>query len=187
VGTGLALAAVRPAALVAQAPTPRPLATGTVRGTLLDVDKSLSGLIVRNEAGENVAWRLDRSVIAEVAKFKRGDRLYVIYRELGGRAGRGDRAVTAVGFPGSEPKPLYVNATGATVRLRTGPLVDGECRGLRESSQVGNFRLPRGSTTEDEAACWCCSSMDQTCEPANRAYEPGTTVTGRIILSRCFP
>jgi hypothetical protein len=180
---GVLLAAAHPCDLAAQAPTPRPLATGSVSGTLATVDKPLNGLVIRNEAGEHVAWRLDRSVIEQVSKFKKGDRLWIIYRELGG----GDRAVTAVGFPGSEAKPVYVNATGSTVRLRTAPYVNGACRGYREDGQVGQFRLFRGSSTEDEAPCWCCSSIEQTCEPANRSYEPGDKVTGRIILSRCFP
>jgi hypothetical protein len=180
---GLTLLCAGSSRLAAQAPTPRPLASGTMTGTLLTVDKPLSGLIIKTEAGQQMAWRLDRSVIEQVARFKRGDRIYVIYRELGG----GDRAVTAVGFPGSEKKPVYVNATGHTVRLRTGPYVENACSGYRESTQVGQFRLPRGSTTEDEAPCWCCSSIEQTCEPANRAYAPSDQATGRIVLSRCFP
>jgi hypothetical protein len=172
------------APLGAQAPQPGAVAQGSVSGTLVTIDKPLSGLILKTDEGRQMAWRLDRSVIEQVAKFKKGDRLWVIYRELGG----GDRAVTAVGFPGSEKLPVYVNATGAAVRLHTAPyLASGVCRGYREDGQVSRALIRRGALADNEAPCWCCSSMEKTCEPANRAYEPGDKVTGRIILSRCFP
>ena len=180
----LAVAAPFTARLAAQAPQPGALAAGSMNGTLVTVDKPLNGLIIRTDEGRQMAWRMDRSVIEQVAKFKKGDRLWIIYRELGG----GDRAVTAVGFPGSEKVPVYVNATGTAVRLHKSRYLDGgACRGYREDTQVGHSRIPRGASIENEDACWCCSSMEQMCEPANRAYEPGDKVTGRIILSRCFP
>jgi hypothetical protein len=177
-----ALAAHLPAPLPAQTPT---IVTGSVSGTLLTVDKPLSGLIIRTDEGRQMAWRLDRSVLERVARFKKGDRLWIIYRELGG----GDRAVTAIGFPGSEKVPVYVNATGVGVRLHTAAYLEGgACRGYREEGVVVSSSLVRrGASAGNEAPCWCCSSMQQTCEPANRAYEPGDLVTGQIILSRCFP
>ena len=179
-----ALASHLPAPLAAQAPPTGSLATGSVSGTLVNVDKPLSGLILRTDEGRQMAWRLDRSVVEELSRFKKGDRLWIIYRELFG----GDRAVTAIGFPGSEKVPVYVNATGAAVRLHTAAYLDsGACRGYREEGQVSSSLVRRGASADNEARCWCCSSMQETCEPANRAYEPGDRVTGRIILSRCFP
>jgi hypothetical protein len=180
---GCAVVWARSSRLAVAQPTPRPLATGSISGTLVTVDKPLSGVIMRTDAGQQTAWRLDRSVIEQVARFKKGDRLWVIYRELGG----GDRAVTALGFPGSEKVPVYTNATGGTVRLHTGPFVEGACLTSFPRPGVSQSRLPRGASTEDEAPCWCCSSIDKTCDPVNRSYEPGEKVTGRIILSRCFP
>jgi hypothetical protein len=180
----LALSATRPGGLAAQGPTPAPLAQGSLRGTLMQVDRPLSGLIIRNEEGKGMAWRLDPSVIEQVAKFKAGDPLWMIYRELGA----GNRAVTAVGFPGTAPKPLFVNATGSAVVVRSGDYVGGVCSAVPgEGTGGGQLRLSRGSTRELDARCWCCSSPDQTCQPANRAYEPGDRVTGTIILARCFP
>ena len=179
-----ALAAHPPAPLAAQASLTGPGVTGSVSGTLVTVDKPLSGLILRTDEGRQMAWRLDRSVLEQLSRFKKGDRMWVIYRELGG----GDRAVTAIGFPGTETVPVYVNATGAGVRLHTaGYLEGGTCRGYREDGQVSHQLVLRGGRAGNEARCWCCSSMQETCDPANRAYEPGDRVTGRIILSRCFP
>jgi hypothetical protein len=179
-----ALAAHLPDPLAAQAPGTGSLVTGSVSGTLVTVDKKLSAMILRTDEGRQMAWRLDRSVIEQLSRFKTGDRLWTIYRELGG----GDRAVTAIGFPGSEKVPVYVNATGSAVRLHTAAYLDGgACRGYREDGQVSHSLVRRGASADNEAPCWCCSSMQQTCEPANRAYEPGDRVTGRIILSRCFP
>jgi hypothetical protein len=174
-----------PAGASAQLPNQPPLAQGSIRGTLVRVDKPLLGLVMRNEEGKQMAWRLDRSVIEEISQAKAGDPMWVIYREFGG----GNRAVTAIGFPGAAQKPVYVNATGTTVLLRTGAYVENACRTgyPREKDTVGQFRLRRGSVTEDTAACWCCSPIEDSCEPANRSYEPGDKITGRIVLARCYP
>jgi hypothetical protein len=173
-----------PPGAAAQLPNQPQLAQGSLRGTLVRVDKPLSGLIMRNEEGRQMAWRLDRSVIDVLATAKAGDPMWVIYREFGG----GNRAVTAIGFPGATQKPVYVNATGSMVLLRTGAYVENQCRTgyPRAEDAVGNYRLRRGSSTEDAAPCWCCSPIEDSCEPANRAYEAGDKVTGRIVLARCY-
>ena len=59
---------------------------------------------------------------AEAAKFEAGAPMWVIYRKLDDN----NQAVTALGFPGVEDKPVYVNATGYPVVLRTGPAVGGQ-------------------------------------------------------------
>jgi hypothetical protein len=171
-----------------QGSEPKPLVSGSISGTLVTVDQRLNGVILRTASGEKIAWKLDPSVIAEAAKFKAGDRLWIIYRQRG----PGDRAVTALGFPTVAPRPIYINATGGDVVLRTGPMAGGACQGVPEASQVREFRLPKSGTTEGVNPCWCCAASDQTCQPANRAYEPATISgapgpTGTIILARCFP
>jgi hypothetical protein len=163
-------------------PAPRPLPQGSISGTLVSVDTRRNGVIIRDEAGAQMAWKLDPSVVKELGAFKPGDRLWIIYRQVGG----GNRAVTAIGFPGTAQKPEFRNATGSYVRLVTGPFVNGACGGVRDPSELRVHRMMRLSSTEDEAPCWCCAAAEQTCEPANRSWEPGDKVTGRIILSRCF-
>jgi hypothetical protein len=171
-----------------QAPDSKPLVSGSISGTLVTVDQRLNGVILRTASGEKMAWKLDAGVVAEAAKFKAGDRLWIIYRQRG----PGERAVTALGFPGKAPRPIYINATGTDIVLRTGPMAGGACQGDPEASQVREFRLPPSGTTEGVNPCWCCAASDQTCQPANRSYEPATLSgapgpTGTIILARCFP
>ena len=184
------LAVLAPAGLLGAqttaVPSPRSLPQGSVRGTLVKVHTQRNGVIIRDdETGAQMAWKLDPSVIAEIENFKPGDRLYIIYRRLFG----GDRAVTAIGFPGTAPKPEYRNATGGAVQLVTGPLVGsgGSCSGVRDRAALREYRVLRGKSTDAAAEpCWCCAAFGQTCEPANRAWEPGDKVTGTIILSRCY-
>jgi hypothetical protein len=160
-----------------------PLPQGTITGTLVSVDARLNGVIVREEStGKQMAWRIDKAAVKELSGFKPGDRLFVIYRETGG----GNRSITAIGFPGSAAKPLYRNATAASVQLISGPYVDGACGGVRERADLHHRRMARGTGYEDDQPCWCCAPTGESCEPRNRAFEPGGEVTGTIVLSRCF-
>ena len=161
-----------------------PLPQGTITGTLVSVDARLNGVIVREEStGKQMAWRIDKAAVKELSSFKPGDKLFVIYRETGG----GNRSITAIGFPGSAPKPLYRNATAASVQLISGPYVNGTCGGSREPADLHHRRMARGTGYEDDQPCWCCAPFGETCEPRNRAFEPGgDEVTGTIVLSRCF-
>jgi|SRR5215470_10394365 len=164
--------------LAAQRAAPKPLQTTSIQGTLVSVDTKLKGIIMRTEAGQKMAWRFRAGVIDEAAKFKPKTPMWVIYRDLS----PGNRAVTAVGFPGVEPKPVYVNGTGERVRLRTGPMIDGKCQGIPEGTPAAaDVTVAAGSSTDDTAACWCCAPTDKTCEPVNRSG------AGRIILAACFP
>ena len=177
-----ALASTAPAG--AQTAAVPSLPQGSVRGTLVKVHTQRSGVIIRDdETGKQMAWKLDPPVVAELEKFKPGDHVWIIYRRLFG----GDRAVTAIGFPGTAQKPEYRNATGGAVQLVTGPYVGGACSGVRDKAALREYRVLRGKSTEAAAEpCWCCAAFGQTCEPANRAWEPGDKVTGTIILSRCY-
>src|SRR4029453_10721483 len=74
---------------------PRPHKSGY--GKLSRVDQSLNGGIMRAGDGQKLAWRFDKRVIAEAAKFKTGDPMIVIYRQISPSEKRG----TALAFPGS--------------------------------------------------------------------------------------
>jgi hypothetical protein len=152
----------------------------SIDGTLERVDTGLNGVILQGSDGKRYAWQLRAPVIKEAARFKPGDRMWVIYRQIG----PSERAVTALGFPGSEEKPVYINATGERIVLRTGPLANGTC-GPAAPDQVKTQEVPTGSTFVEEGDCWCCATKGKSCEPANRSHDPNGT--GRIILARCFP
>src|SRR5262245_61480875 len=109
---------------------PKPLPTTSSTGTAACVATKPKGIITRTEAGQKMAWRFRAGVNDEAAKFKPKTPMWVIYRDHS----PGNRAVTAVSFPGVEPKPVYVNGTGERVRLRTGPMIDGKCQGIPEGT-----------------------------------------------------
>ena len=153
-----------------------PPASKSVRGTLESVDKSLNGLIIKSDAGERLAWRFEKAVIAEAAQFKPGDAIVVIYRQIG----TGDKAVTALAFPGATSTPIYVNMTGRPVVLRSGPAVDGAC-GQAKGGPTNEVRIATRSLTEIGDACWCCAPAGESCTPANRSG------LGRALLVRCIP
>jgi len=119
-------------------------------------------------------------VIQEAARYKPGDSMWVIYRQIGAS----ERAVTALGFPGTHEKPLYVNATGESVLLTTGPYTDNVCRPVAPE-RMTDQQLRAGSEFADEAPCWCCATRGKQCELANRSHDERGT--GRIVLARCFP
>src|SRR6185295_15992249 len=120
----LALLFSAPAPEVAAQASPAPARPHkSVYGKLSSVDRSLNGVIMRSDDGQKLAWRFDKRVIAEAAKFKPGDPMIVIYRQIG----PSEKRVTAVAFPGAAATPTYVNSSGGRVLLRSSPQVDGAC------------------------------------------------------------
>jgi hypothetical protein len=177
------LLALVPAASSGQTPPPpggahtRAMVFQSVRGTLVRADKELSGIVIKTDAGDQMAWRFRPRVVEEAARFPPGTPLWVIYREMA----PGQRAVTAIGFPDVAPRPLYVNATGDPVRLRTAAAAGGECASLTAEGPAAEHGLGRNGSVEDDGACWCCAGPTETCAPVNRSG------AGRIVLSQCFP
>ncbi len=169
-----AAVALLPGPVESQAPD-MPLVRTSTSGVLQAVDPTLNGIVIKSDAGERLGWELAPGVIAEAGKFKPEARVRVIYRQ----AGPSDSAVTAIGFPGAEKSPLYVNGTGSNVVLRLGPAAGGKCGGP-SASIAAEFPLPRLGSIADPAACWCCAGSNETCTPANHSE------VGRIILAQCF-
>jgi hypothetical protein len=147
----------------------------SVRGKLVRVDESLNGVIMRSDEGKRMAWKFDRPVIGELAKFKPGDPMIVIYRQMS----KNEKRVTAVAFPGSAEKPTYVNVTGYRILMRSSPAVNGIC-GDPTAQPVTENMVPNGGMTESLEACWCCATDGESCTPGNR------TGNGIAILTGCF-
>jgi hypothetical protein len=161
--------------VAAQALAEDPLVHTSIEGVLDRVVTDQEGLVLKTDEGRRLGWQLPAPVIAEAAKFEPGSRMWVIYRKLD----NDDQAVTALGFPGVEDHPVYVNATGYPIVLRTGPGVDGQC-GADGAPAGSEQKLGKGIVTEDLSACWCCAPEGQTCVPSNRSGN------GRIVLAQCF-
>jgi len=177
----VALALGSPADRAAAQPVANaPLILQSIDGTIESIDMQLGGVILKARDGKRHAWRLQPAVLQEVARHKPGDWMWMIYRQVG----PSERAVTALGFPGPEEKPIYLNATGSTVLLRTGPYTDGACRAVPRE-QTTDYNLRAGDEMVDAAPCWCCANRDKQCELANRSHDEHGT--GRIVLARCFP
>jgi hypothetical protein len=157
-----------------------PLILQSIDGTIESIDMRLGGVILKARDGKRHAWRLQPAVLQEVARHKPGDWMWMIYRQVG----PSERAVTALGFPGPEQKPIYLNATDSTVLLRTGPFSEGACRAVPRE-QTTDYSLRAGDEMVDDAPCWCCANRDRQCELANRSHDEHGT--GRIVLARCFP
>jgi hypothetical protein len=180
-GAGAAAAVLAALSLRAQtpqespSPTERPRSFKSVYGKLERVDKSLNGVIMRSDAGEQIAWRFPAAVIGEAARFKPGDPMIVIYRQLASN----EKRVTALAFPGTAASPLYVNTTGERVLLRTAPSIDDVC-GLPEAGPVHDTTIASGAVGEALDACWCCAPSGESCTPGNR------TGAGRALLVNCF-
>jgi hypothetical protein len=154
--------------------TARPLPYRSVHGTLESVDERHSSVVVRSDDGQLVAWRFEKRVVAQVARFKPGDPIVVIYRQQASA-----KTVTAVAFPGAAPMPVYVNTTGERVELVSGPMVDGACS-LLPDAPLHTTTIPVGARVEIADACWCCAPAGGSCAPANR------TGAGQAFLARCF-
>lgn len=161
--------------VVAQGLTEGPLVHTSIEGVLDKVVTKQDGLVLKTREGRRLGWKLPPPVIAEAAKFEAGSPMWVIYRKLDNE----NQAVTALGFPGVEDHPVYVNATGYPVVLRTGPGVDGDC-GASGAPAGSEQKLGKGIVTEDTSACWCCAPEGETCAPSNRSGD------GRIVLAQCF-
>ena len=169
------LLAGRPGGAAAQAPSDSGRPHKSVYGKLSSVDKSLNGVVMRADDGQKMAWQFDKRVIAQLANFKPGDPMIVIYRQIS----PSEKRVTAVAFPGTAEKPTYVNTTGSRVLIRSTAQVDGACGGP-ETGPVTESILPSEGTAEVLEGCWCCAVPGESCVPGNRSG------LGRAFLVNCF-
>jgi hypothetical protein len=167
------LGAPSPAAMAQASPEPAPVHK-SVRGTLDRVDSRLSSVIMKSDTGETMTWRFSPAIIVEAAKFKAGTPVIVIYRQTS----PSEKRVTALAFPGSVAKPVYVNLTGARVTLRSSAAV-GEVCGA-EAGPVTESVIPPGERVETKDACWCCTPTGNACRPGNK------TGNGQAFLEACF-
>ena len=152
-----------------------PLVHSSVHGVLDQLIPKRSGIVLKTEDGRRLGWQLPAPVIAEASKFELGSSMWVIYRQRD----QADQAVTALGFPGVADKPVYVNATGFNIVLRTGPTVDGKC-GTETQGKMMDYKLSKGLETVDLNPCWCCAPSEERCSPTNQSGN------GRIVLAQCF-
>jgi hypothetical protein len=159
----------------AQPSTESARAQKSVRGTLQSVDKSLNGLIMKSDAGKRLAWQFDAAVIAELAKFKAGVPVIVIYRQISSN----EKRVTAIAFPDPSQKATYVNMTGERVVVRSAPAVADAC-GAADPGSVTELTIPAAGRAEVLEACWCCAPVGGTCAPGNKSG------LGQAFLARCF-
>jgi hypothetical protein len=176
-GAGLGLALLFVLCLSPAAPAAAQGANSThksVYGKLERVDQGLSGIFMRTNEGKRMAWRFDRAVIDQLSEFKPGDPIIVIYRQQGG-----DKAVTAIAFPGATPTPVYVNSTGQRVEFFSGPMVNGAC-GLPADTPLNQSTIPIGGRAEGSDACWCCAPAGELCIPGNK------TGQGKAFITRCY-
>jgi hypothetical protein len=160
----------------AQAASPAPdRPRKSVYGKLQSVEKRLSALVMVTDEGQRMVWKFNKELVADAEQFKPGDRMIVIYRQLGPSTKR----VTAVAFPGSASSPTYVNYSGDRVTLRSAPLVDGACPAVA-AEPLQEITIPREGTAELPDGCWCCTTAGDACTPANK------TGVGRALLVNCF-
>jgi len=171
---GFAFGAAAPRA-AAQAPAEAPRPHKSVYGKLASVDKTRNGVVMKSDSGERLTWRFDPAVIAEAARFKPGDPMIVIYRQVTPNQKR----VTAVAFPGSASTPIYVNTTGSRIVVRTSGAVNGECS-PPAAGPVSEVTIPSGGVAEVLEACWCCALPGEACTPGNKSG------LGRALLVQCF-
>jgi len=169
---GLSVGAPRAVARASPDP-PRP--PKSVYGKLAEVDKARNSVVMRSDAGERLVWRFDPAVVAEAARFKPGDAMIVIYRQVAPNQKR----VTALAFPGSAATPIYVNTTGSRVVVRSSAAVGGECD-EPSAGPISEATIPSGGVAEVLEACWCCAQPGETCRPGNRSG------LGRALLVQCF-
>jgi hypothetical protein len=148
----------------------------SVYGKLESIIASRNGVIMRSDAGEKLAWKFDASVIAELAKFKPGDPMIVIYRQIS----PSDKRVTAVAFPGTAKAPTYINMTGWKVTLRSSPMVGGVCSQTPDAAPISESIIPTDGRAEVMEACWCCAPSGETCTPSNKSG------LGQAFLVKCF-
>src|SRR6187431_1510670 len=145
-------------------------------GKLESVVASQNGVIMRSDAGERLAWKFDPTVIAELSKFKPGDPMIVIYRQMS----PSEKRVTAVAFPGTAKAPTYVNMTGWKVSIRSAAMEGGVCSQIADARPVTESTIPVGGRAEVMEGCWCCAPDGETCTPSNKSG------IGQAFLVRCF-
>jgi hypothetical protein len=177
-GVGFVLAALVAASASragAQAPADSGRPHKSVYGKLASVDRARNGIVMTSDAGETLGWQFNARVLAEAARFKPGDRMIVIYRQISDS----DKRVTAVAFPGSATSPIYVNTTGSRVVVRSRAAVDGVC-GATAGAQVTEVTIPSDGMAEVLDGCWCCAEPGETCVPGNKSG------AGRALLVQCF-
>jgi hypothetical protein len=172
--SGLLLGVSVPRA-AAQSPAESPRPHKSVYGKLESIDKSRSSFVMKSDGGERLVWRFDAAVIAEAARFKPGDPMIVIYRQIASN----EKRVTAVAFPGSASTPIYVNMTGSRIVVRSSAAVDGTC-GQPGAGSISEYTIPSGGLAEVVEACWCCAASGEACTPGNKSG------LGRALLVRCF-
>ncbi len=167
----------------AQPPAPAPAAPAadagahkSAYGKLESIVATRNGVIMRTEAGERLAWKFEAPVIAELARFKPGDPMVVIYRQMS----PSEKRVTAVAFPGTAKAPTYVNMTGWKVTLRSAPMVGGVCSQAPDAVPATEFTMQVGGRAEVMDACWCCAPSGETCAPSNKSG------VGQAFLVKCF-
>lgn len=156
-------------------PAASPATHKSVYGKLTRVDTIRNGVIMKTDGGENMAWRFHPRVIAQALKFKEGDPMIVIYRQIGSS----EKRVTALAFPGSAPTPIYVNTTGARVIVRSTAMSNGVC-GQPDAGPISDVTIPADGVAEVLEACWCCAASGETCTPGNKSGN------GRALLVACF-
>ncbi len=144
-------------------------------GTLSALDKSLSAAAMKTNDGKRLAWRFPPRVMEEVLKFKVGDPMIVIYRQISDS----DKRVTAVAFPGSAATPIYVNTTGSRVIVRSTAMVGGVCS-QAEEGKISESTVPADGMAEVQEGCWCCAVQGESCTPSNKSGN------GRAFLVTCF-
>jgi hypothetical protein len=155
-----------------------PLVESTVSGVLVSADPTLNQLVIRTATGEKLGWQLPAAVISEAAHYAAGDPVTVAYRTVG----EAERSLRAVEFTGPGSRPVYVNATGVDVLLRTGPKVGGQCgKADAPPTEVVGYPLRPAARIEDPAACWCCGPLSTECRPSN-AVRPRS----HVVLAQCF-
>src|SRR5262245_5889926 len=165
------------AARAADPPSPAPAGAPhkSVYGKLTRVDDVRNGVIMKTDAGENMAWRFHPRVIAEAKKFKEGDPMIVIYRQIASN----EKRVTALAFPGSASSPIYVNTTGSRVLVRSSAMSNGVC-GQPDAGPISDVTIPAAGVSEVLEACWCCAASGESCTPGNKSGN------GRALLVACF-
>ena len=168
-----AAAPASPAATAAPRDPSRP--QKSAYGTLSALDKSLSAAAMKTNDGKRLAWRFPPRVMEEVLKFKVGDPMIVIYRQISDS----DKRVTAVAFPGSAATPIYVNTTGGRVTVRSTAMVNGACSQTEEGT-ISESTVPVDGMAEVQEGCWCCAILGESCTPSNKSGN------GRAYLVTCF-
>jgi hypothetical protein len=128
------------------------------------------------DSGAQLAWRFDATIVAEAAKFKAGDPVIVIYRQIG--PGPKDKRVTAIAFPGSAKSPIYTNLTSERVVVRSAAGVGGSCS--QTAGPVSESTIPVRGLAEVMDECWCCAPAGETCTPGTKSG------LGRAFLAQCF-